>query len=103
MSLRDIRRKSAEQMVDFLGEAMMKKQESNLGLVFCIFRQVPLCCEVGDEVGEITFYKCIMTDGGAKYTCAVKGSIARVIIRMGSNPFRLEPIGTFRIREHLEE
>ena len=36
--LRDIRRKSAEQMVDFLGEAMMKKQESNLGLVFCIFR-----------------------------------------------------------------
>ena len=37
-------------MVDFLGEAMMKKQESNLGLLFCIFREeVPLCCEIGDE------------------------------------------------------
>ena len=36
--LGDIRRKSVEQMVDFLGEAMMKKQESNLGLLFCIFR-----------------------------------------------------------------
>ena len=66
MSLRDIRRKSAEQMVDFLGEAMMKKQESNLGLLFCKFREeVPLCCEVGDEVVEVVFHKGIMTDGGA--------------------------------------
>ena len=66
MRLRDIRRKSAEQMVDFLGEAMMKKLESNLGLLFCIFREeVPLCCEVGDEVVEVTIHEGIMTDVGA--------------------------------------
>ena len=63
----------------------------------------PLRCEVGDEVVEVTFHEGIMTDWGAKYTCAVKGSIARVITRMESNPFRLEPIGTFRIYELLEE
>ena len=66
MSLRDIRWKSAEQMVDFLGEAMMKKQESNLGLLFCIFREeVPLYCEVGDEVVEVNFLEGIMTNRGA--------------------------------------
>ena len=66
MRLRDIRWKSAEQMVDFLGEAMMKKQESNMGLLFCIFREeVLLCCEVGDEVVEVTFHEGIMTDWGA--------------------------------------
>ena len=53
-------------MVDFLGEAMMKKQESNLGLLLYIFREeVPLCCEIGDKVVEVTFYEGIMADWGA--------------------------------------
>ena len=36
MFLRDFRRESAEQMIDFFGEAVMKKQEANLGLVLRI-------------------------------------------------------------------
>ena len=55
-----------EQIVDSLGEAMMKKQESNMGHVFW---EAPLCCEVGGEVVEITFHEGIMTDWAAKYTC----------------------------------
>ena len=44
----------------------MKKQESNLGLFFCIFREeVPLCCEVGDEVVEVTFHESIMGKHGS--------------------------------------
>ena len=55
-------------MVDFLGEAMMKKQESNLGLVLCLLRQdIPLCCEVGYEVVQETFNVGI----GTKYPGAV--------------------------------
>ena len=35
--------------------------------------EAPLCCEVGDEVVEITFHEGIMTDWGAKYIVCRKG------------------------------
>ena len=66
---------SAEQMADFLGEAMMKKQESNLGLLLYIFREeVPLCCEIGDGYSAQDY-------GG--------GILARAG-RLNSGPFRDE-------------